>query len=64
MPRYILLDELHVTVSVPQELSESTISIIRGRLKSLSFNTRIRQTIRSVIRHHPELRKVRVRVTR
>jgi hypothetical protein len=64
MPRYILLDELHVTVSVPQELSESTVSIIRGRLKALRFSTWIRQAIRSVIRHHPELRKVRIRVTR
>jgi hypothetical protein len=64
MPRTILLDELHLTVLVPQELSESTIRIIRGRLQSLRFNTRIRQAIRSVIRHHPELRKVRVRVSR
>jgi hypothetical protein len=64
MPRYILLDELHLAVSVPRELRESTISIIRRHLNSLSFKAAIRQAIRSVFQHHPQLRNVRVRVTR
>jgi hypothetical protein len=64
MPRYILLDELHLAVSVLRELPEITISIIRRHLKSLSFNAAIRKVIRGVIQHHPQLRQVRVRVTR
>jgi hypothetical protein len=64
MPRHILLDELHLTVSVARELPESTISIIRRHLNSLSFKAAIRKAIRSVFQHHPELRKARVRVTR
>jgi hypothetical protein len=64
MPRYIVLDELHLTVSVPQDMPESTISTIRRHLNSAGFNAAIRQAIRSVFRHHPQLRKVRVRVTR
>ena len=43
MPRYILIDELHLTVSVPQGLPESAISIIRRRLNSPSFNAAIRR---------------------
>jgi hypothetical protein len=64
MPRYILLDELHLAVSVPRELPESTISVIHWHLNSLSFKAAIRNAIRSVFQHHPQLRKVRVRVTR
>jgi hypothetical protein len=64
MPRYILLDELHLTVSVPQDMAESAISTIRRHLNSLSFNAALRQAFRSVFQHHPQLRKVRVRVTR
>jgi hypothetical protein len=64
MPQYILLDELHLAVSVPRGLPESTISIIRRHLNSLSFNAALREAIRSVFQHHPQLRKVRVRVKR
>ena len=64
MPRHILLDELLLTVSVPRGLPESTISIIRRHLNSQSFKAAIRQAIRSVFQRHPQLRKVRVRVTR
>jgi hypothetical protein len=64
MPRHILLDELHIAVSVPRELPESTISMIRRHLNSLSFKAAIRQVIRGVFQHHPKLRKVRVRVAR
>jgi hypothetical protein len=64
MPRYLLLDELHLTVSVPQELPESTIRIIRRHLNSPRFNAALRQAIRGVFQHHPQLRKARVRVTR
>ncbi len=64
MPRYILLDELHLTVSVPQGLPESTTATIRRHLNSRSFNSALRQAIRSVFQHHPQLRTARVRVTR
>jgi hypothetical protein len=64
MPRYILLDELHLTVLVLQDTPESAISIIRRHLNSRSFNAALRQALRSVFQHHPQLRKVRVRVTR
>jgi hypothetical protein len=64
MPQYILLDELHLTVSVSQGLPESAISIICRHLNSLSFNAAIRKAIRSVFQHHPQLREARVRVTR
>jgi hypothetical protein len=64
MPRYILLDELHLTVSVPRELPESTIRTIRRHLNSLSFHAAVRQAIRGVFQNHPQLRKVRVRMSR
>jgi hypothetical protein len=64
MPRHILLDELHLTVSVLPGLPASTMSMIRRHLNSLSFNAAIRQAIRGVFQHHPRLRVVKVRVTR
>jgi hypothetical protein len=64
MPRYILLDELHLTVSAPHDMPESAIGTIRRHLNSRSFNAAVRQAIRSVFRHHPQLRKARVLVTR
>jgi hypothetical protein len=64
MPRYILLDELHLMVSVPHDMPEGAIGTIRRHLNSRNFEAAFRQAIRSVFQHHPQLRKARVRVTR
>ena len=64
MTRFILFDELHLTITVPRNLPESACAFIRRRLRSRSFQTQLMQVIRDLIQRHPPLRPVRPRVSR
>ena len=60
----LVLDELHLTVSIPSWLPESQIEAIRRTLKRKSFMIRLRQVIRTTFREFPELARVRLSLSR
>jgi hypothetical protein len=64
MPRYIWLDELHLTVSVPQDMSECAISTIRRHLNSPRFTTALRHAIRNALHRRRPFDLVRIRLVR
>jgi hypothetical protein len=64
MNKYILFDELHVTVRVPADLEESGSEAIQRTLESRPFQTALRRAVRQVVRQYPDLEPIRVRISR
>lgn len=64
MARFVLFDELHLSITVPRDLPESACAAIQRRLHARSFQTQLRQVIRDLIQRHPPLRPVQLRVSR
>jgi hypothetical protein len=60
----ILIDQFHVTILAPPGRPETTYEAIARRLSTRRFQAELRQAITAVIRRHPPLRAVRLRVTR
>jgi len=64
MTKLILIDEFHLSVSVPRGLPEPEYRTIRHTLDDRRFRTDLGQAIRHVFRRYPPLHKVRVRLSR
>ena len=64
MAKRIVLDELHLTVRIPNKLSETQTEQIRRRLNGKEFMARLRRAIREIVRAYPELVVVSVSVCR
>lgn len=64
MPKSVVLDELHVTVRVPADLSEDQAEIVRETLLGADFMVRLRRAVSAVFRAFPELAVVRLSLTR
>ena len=64
MPKFILMDELHVNVSVLRGLPSTAYGAIRLALKARRFQAELRRAVRAVLRRHLSLRQVRVVVSR
>jgi hypothetical protein len=64
MAKNVILDELHLTVCIPRELSDTRPEAIRRTLNGKSFMTRLRQVIRTTFREFPELARVRLSLSR
>lgn len=60
MARTVIIDELHLTLRVPGDLSEAETEVIRQALDGDEFATRLRRAVRAAIRSFPELAAVRV----
>lgn len=50
-----LIDELHLTVRVPDDLSQEKLAAVRQTLADDEFLERLRHAVQSVFREHPEL---------
>ena len=61
MPKSVVIDELHLTVSIPAKLPDAEAEAIRVTLTGRPFLSRMRRAVRAVIKDFPQL--VRVRVT-
>lgn len=59
-----MIDELHLTMFIPNDLPDVQADSIRLKLASNDFMTKLRQTVRMVLREFPELTVVRVSLTR
>ena len=64
MPRALLIEEFHVSLFVPQQLSAKEGAAIRRTLQSLSFARRLRQAVADVIEINRHLEAVVVKISR
>ena len=64
MAKSVVIDELHLTIRVPNDLPDDEAEAIRRTLEGDDFMNRLRQAVRSVVRAFPELPVVRVSLTR
>lgn len=60
----VVIDELHVTVRVSDELSEDARADVRRVLDADAFLTRLRRAVRSAFRAFPELSPCRPSLSR
>jgi hypothetical protein len=64
MAKLVMIDEVHVTLRVPADLSGDRIVDIRRVLLGQAFLGRLRRLLRAVLRSYPELAPVRAFLTR
>jgi hypothetical protein len=64
MAKTVTLDELHLTFRIPNDLPDEEAEVIRRTLEGADFLVRLRKAVRDVIRAFPELKAVRVSLTR
>ena len=64
MAKTVVIDELHVTVRVPNDLSDDEAEAVRRTLAGNEFMARLRQAIRVAVRALPDLTSCRVSLTR
>ena len=64
MPRSLLMEEFHVTVRAPANLSKSEYVVIRRTLGSKRFQGRLREAIRALVCRHTSLKHTQVSLNR
>jgi hypothetical protein len=64
MPKPVILDALHVTISIPADTPDRTAARTLRHLRSRSTMTAIRRAIQDVIDHLPGVTKCRVNLSR
>lgn len=63
MAKPIMMDQLHLTILAPRNLSKPEYMAIRRGLKSPRFSDQLRRAIRAVVRRFPSLAKIKITVT-
>lgn len=64
MAKTVLLDEWHLSVRIPASLPAATVTVIRRVLNAKAFTTALRRAVVAVMSERPELKAVRVFLTR
>ncbi len=64
MAKTVVIDELHLTISVPHDLPDTGREEIRQTLAGDDFMDRLRQAVRAAAEAFPELAAARVSLTR
>lgn len=64
MAKTVIIDELHLTARIPNDLPDDRAEAIRQTLASDDFMNRLRRAVRAVVRTFPELSVARVALTR
>ena len=64
MPKSVTIDELHLTLRVPNDLSDEKTETVREVLTGDDFMSRLRRAVRDIVRRTPELSAVRVSLSR
>jgi 2'-5' RNA ligase len=64
MAKTVILDELHLTLRVPNDLPDEEVETIRRALAGDDFMSRLRRAVRAALRAVPELNAVRASLTR
>lgn len=64
MAKTVTLDELHLTLRVPNDLPDEEVEAIRRAIAGDDFMSRLRRAVRAALRAVPELSAVRVSLIR
>jgi hypothetical protein len=64
MAKAVILDELHLTLCVPNDLPDDEVETIRRALTGDDFMSRLRRAVRAALRAVPESSAVRASLTR
>jgi hypothetical protein len=64
MAKSVTIDELHLTLRIPNDLPEDEAEAIRRTLASDDFMDRLRRAVRAALRAFPELSTVKASITR
>lgn len=64
MPKLVEIDEIHLTIRIPADLSDTAVVAVRRTLARDEFMGRLRRAIRLVIRTSPDLHACRLIVSR
>jgi hypothetical protein len=64
MTKWLLMEEFHLTVYVPEGLRQVEFAAIRRKLDSAQFRIQLGKCARKVIRRYRVLSKTRVSLTR
>ncbi len=64
MAKTVSVDELHLTLHIPDDTPEETAEVIRRTLAGDDFTYRMRQAVLAALRAFPELNVVSVSLTR
>ena len=64
MAKCVVIDELHVTIRVPNDLPEVRAEELHRALTGEEFMNRLRRAVRAALRAFPELAVARVLLTR
>lgn len=64
MANTVPVDELHLTLRIPDDTPEETAEVIRQTLAGGDFTERLRQAVLTALRAFPELNAVSVSLTR
>lgn len=63
MPQRIMIDMIHLTLYVSDDLAKSAQAKVRRCLKGRSFQRQLREQIRTLLQHYPSLRSVHFALT-
>ncbi len=64
MAKTVVIDEIHLTARVPNDLPEAEAEAVRTALAGGDFMGRLRRAVRATVRTFPELSAVRLSLTR
>lgn len=64
MAKSVTIDEIHLTLRIPNDLPDGAAEAMLAVLTGEDFMTRLRRAVRAVLRQFPELRPVRGSLTR
>jgi len=64
MAGYVVIEELHVTVTIARKLPDPACAVIRRVLGSRRFRANLDRAVRNVVHRHPALAQVRVTISR
>ncbi len=62
--RTVVIDEIHLNLRIPNDLPDDEAEKIRELLAGEEFMSRLRRAVRDVVHRAPELKAVRVSLTR
>jgi len=63
MPKQVMLEEYHVTLTISERVPDEQALVIRRVMSNRKFRVGFKRTVQSVLWSYPELRRVRVTVT-
>ena len=64
MPKTVLMEELHLTLSVPVGLANARYQAMQKTLRSKSFHARLREAVREVLGRYPSLKDLQLEISR